>query len=121
MEKTLHFIENKLLEYRECMMKPGQFQKYVCEIECHNNVTILTCKNKKGISKRTLKPLLLAEREGFEPSIPRSEYTRFPVVRLRPAQPSLRINSGLQIICFQDTLIVYSGNRKKSREIICFC
>ena len=36
----------------------------------------------------------MAERRGFEPLVP-YEYTRFPVVRLRPAQPSLHIKLGI--------------------------
>jgi hypothetical protein len=33
---------------------------------------------------------MMAEREGFEPSVPVTRYTRFPIVPLRPAQASLR-------------------------------
>ncbi len=50
--------------------------------------------NLKGIQLKLLDPLLclMAEREGFEPSrrvlVPP---TRFPVERLRPTQPSLRV------------------------------
>ena len=40
----------------------------------------------------------LAEREGFEPSVPFCGYTRFPVVRLRPAQPSLRVHCPLRLV-----------------------
>lgn len=37
--------------------------------KCHNNVTIPIPKNKNKVSVQILKPLLLAEREGFEPSV----------------------------------------------------
>jgi hypothetical protein len=39
---------------------------------------------------------LVAEREGFEPSIPVSQYTRLAGERLRPTRPSLRVCSNLQ-------------------------
>jgi hypothetical protein len=44
----------------------------------------------------------VAEREGFEPSIPVSQYTRLAGERLRPTRPSLlnKMNFNNRIYCF---------------------
>ena len=58
----------------------------------------------------------LAEREGFEPSVPLG-HTRFPVVRLRPAQPSFH-NGFCCVHSTRKCLIIISGRSKKVKHFL---